>query len=64
MLLVIHIAGLKYLQGIKKFGAFTVKPETGDDIASGSLFAKKKTEPAEKPAPTGKNGHINFSWEI
>jgi hypothetical protein len=29
-----------------------------------SLFAKKKTEPAEKPAPTGKNGHINFSWEI
>ena len=40
-------------EGIKKFGAFTVKPETGDDIASGSLFAKKKTEPAEKPAPTG-----------
>lgn len=40
-------------EGIKKLGAFTVKPETGDDIASGSLFAKKKTEPAEKPAPTG-----------
>lgn len=40
-------------EGIKKFGAFTVKPETDDDITSGSLFAKKKTEPAEKPSPTG-----------
>ncbi|CAG2216939.1 XRCC1 [Mytilus edulis] len=40
-------------EGTKKLGAFTVKPETGDDITTGSLFAKKKIEPVEKPAPTG-----------
>lgn len=38
---------------MKKLGAFTIKPETGDDISSGSLFAKKKTEPVEKPTLTG-----------
>lgn len=42
-----------FIQGTKKLGAFTVKPETGDDITTGSLFAKKKIEPVEKPAPTG-----------
>ncbi|XP_052074822.1 DNA repair protein XRCC1-like [Mytilus californianus] len=40
-------------EGTKKLGAFTVKPETGDDITTGSLFAKKKIEPVEKPSPTG-----------
>ncbi|XP_076106258.1 DNA repair protein XRCC1-like isoform X2 [Mytilus galloprovincialis] len=40
-------------EGTKKLGVFTVKPETGDDITTGSLFAKKKIEPVEKPAPTG-----------
>ncbi|XP_048772083.2 DNA repair protein XRCC1-like isoform X2 [Ostrea edulis] len=31
--------------GMKKIGAFTLKPESGDSISSGSIFEKKKMEP-------------------
>lgn len=30
---------------MKKIGAFTLKPESGDSISSGSIFEKKKMEP-------------------
>jgi len=31
-------------KGVKKLGAFIIRPEKGDDIASGSVFANRGSE--------------------